>query len=53
MKTNEGRDPVDVAELKRDFEETYGSEEQRFNDWWQHQEEIADREYTSCESKEI
>jgi len=36
------RDPVDIAELERDYEETYGSKEQRFNDWWQHQEEMAD-----------
>jgi len=36
------RDPVTIAELERDFEETYGSREQQFADWWANQEREAD-----------
>jgi len=32
------RDPVDIAELERDFEETYGSRQHLFNEWWGHME---------------
>jgi len=41
------RDPVTIAELERDFEETYGSREQQFADWWANQERLADLEYSS------
>jgi hypothetical protein len=44
------RDPVDIAELERDFEETYGSREQQFAEWWHSQERKADMRH---ETKEI
>jgi len=46
------RDPVTIAELERDFEETYGSREQQFADWWANQERLADLEYSSHSTKE-
>ena len=39
------RDPVDVAELERDLEETFGSSEQQLQDYWEHQQNQADMEY--------
>lgn len=40
------RDPVDVAELERDYEETYGTSEEQFKAWWEHQEHLADMEHS-------
>lgn len=39
------RDPVDVAELERDYEETYGTSEEQFKSRWEHQQNQADMEY--------
>ena len=46
------RDPVEIAELARDLEEIYGSKQQQFEDWWRHQENLADLAYTDRTIKE-
>jgi len=38
----EPRDPVDVAEQQRDYDETYGTPEQRLEDWLEYEERQAD-----------
>ena len=40
-----GRDPVDVAELQRDHEETYGTEMERNQERYEYEQEKADMEY--------
>ena len=32
-----GRDPVDIAEQRRDYEETYGTDAQRAEDRWNYE----------------
>ena len=43
LNTNrEPRDPVDVAEEQRDYDETYGTPEQRLEDWLEYEANRAD-----------
>jgi len=42
---SKGRDPVDVAEMQRDYEETYGSEMQQNEDRFNHELNQADMEH--------
>ena len=37
-----GRDPVDIAELQRDYEETYGTDMQREEERFNHELDQAD-----------
>ena len=45
MINNMGRDPVEQAEIDHDFEETYGSSQQQFEDRLAYEEDKADREH--------
>jgi len=39
------RDPVDIAEQQRDYDETYGTPEQRLEDWFEHELNEGDKKY--------
>ena len=48
-----GRDPVDVAEQQRDYDETHGSPETRLKEQLEHEAEEADRMIRDIENGEI
>jgi len=39
------RDPVDIAEQQRDYDETYGTPEQRLEDWFEYELNEGDKKY--------
>ena len=48
-----GRDPVDIAEQRRDYDETHGSPETRLKEQLQHEAEEAEKMISEIERGEI